>query len=51
MKAFNDGREFNVAIKAGTKDLKFAPVIVEETKKEEKKVEETPKTEQKTEDK
>lgn len=45
-KNFNDAKEFNLALKSG-KDLVYAPVIVEENKKEEKKAEETPKTEDK----
>lgn len=38
-KAFNDAKEFNIALKSG-KDLVSAPVITEDNKKEEKKTEE-----------
>lgn len=43
LKAFNEAKEFNLALNNGSKDLKFVPIITEkdnEKKPEEKKVEE-----------
>ena len=44
--AFNDARQFNIDVKEGKKDLKFAPVI-----KEEKEEEKEEKTDEKKEEK
>ena len=48
--AFNDARQFNIDVKEGKKDLKFAPVIKEEKEeeKEEKKDEKKKKKKEET---
>ena len=47
--AFNDARQFNIDVKEGKKDLKFAPVIKEE-KEEEKEEKKDEKKEEKKEE-
>ena len=48
--AFNDARQFNIDVKEGKKELKYAPVIKEENEKEKEEKKEEKKEEEKKEE-